>query len=207
MRRWVCMISVMQGLFFSVGAQDILKEQTSKVTTVEADRSITAYVLPVRREPTIDSDVTYYWFKAGKIYHTQGGYSGRLLNGHFSSFYLTKNLKEEGDFKKGIKSGLWRSWRESGILEKAAYYRKGQENGRFFTYDDSGVVKQIGRMKGGKFHGNVKTYVSQDSVTDVYYRNGAVAAKKKWLPRIGFVKPPKFFLQRGKDSQDLNRNK
>ncbi|WP_407427529.1 toxin-antitoxin system YwqK family antitoxin [Arcticibacter sp.] len=208
MRRWVCLISIMQGLFFTAGAQDLLKRQVSRVTTVEADRSITAYVFPVRREPAIDPDVTYYWFKAGTIHHTQGGYSGRLLNGHFSSFYLTKNLKEEGDFTNGVKSGLWRNWRENGILERTAYYRNGLENGRFFTYDDSGVVKQTGRMKDGKFHGNVKTYVSQDSVTTVYYRNGAVAAKKKWLPKIGFSKFPKIWLWRkAKDIKDINNNR
>lgn len=196
MKRWICLLGLMPGAFFTGAAQDILKEQTSKVTTVEANRTITAYVLPVRREPGIDPDVTYYWFKAGGIHHTQGGFSGRLLNGHFSSFYLTKNLKEEGDFKKGVKTGLWRSWRENGVLDRASSYRKGQENGRFFVYDDSGVVKQTGRMKDGKFHGNVKTYVRQDSMTNVYYRNGAVAVKKKWFPRLTLFKLPKIILHK-----------
>lgn len=202
------MISIMQSLFFTAGAQGLLKEQTSRVTTVEADRSITAYVLPVKREPVVDPDVTYYWFKAGRIHHTQGGFSGRLLNGHFTSFYLAKNLKEEGYFKKGVRSGLWRNWRENGILERAAYYRKGQENGRFVRYDDSGVVKQTGRMKDGKLHGYVKTYVSQDSVTNVYYKNGAVAVKKKLLPKVGFSKFPKISLRRkAKYIQDTKNNR
>lgn len=208
MRRWVCLISIMQGLLFPAGAQTVLEKQTSRVTTVEADHSITAYVLPIKREPVMDPDVTYYWFKAGRIHHTQRGYSGRLLNGHFSSFYLTKNLKEEGDFKKGIKSGFWRSWRENGILERSAYYRNGQENGRFFAYGDSGEVKQTGRMKDGKLHGNVKMYVSQDSVTNVYYKNGAMAVKKKLFPKVGFSKFPKISLRRkAKHIQDANNNR
>lgn len=208
MRRWVCLISILHGVCFTVAAQNILKEQTSKVTTVEPDGSVTAYVLPLRREPVIDPDVTYYWFKAGRIHKTQGGFSGRLLNGHFTSFYLTKNLKEEGDFKKGTKSGLWLSWLENGVLERTAYYRNGLENGRFFTYDDSGIVKQTGRMKRGKLHGNIKTYVTQDSVASVYYKNGAVAVKKKWLPKVSFFNLPKISLRRkAKHIQDTNNNR
>lgn len=194
MKVWVCLVGLIHGMFFTGAAQDILIEQTSKVTTVEADHSVTAYVFPVKREPVINPDVIYYWFKAGRIHHTQGGYSGSLLNGHFSSFYLTKNLKEEGDFKKGVKSGFWRSWRENGVLERSAYYKKGLEHGRFMIYNDSGVVRQSGRMKDGKLHGNVKTYFSQDSVTNVFYRNGEVTVRKKLLPSVGARKLlTKFF--------------
>jgi antitoxin component YwqK of YwqJK toxin-antitoxin module len=93
-------------------------------------------------------------------------------------------------------------------LERTAYYRNGLENGRFFTYDDSGVVKQTGRMKDGKLHGNVNTYVSQDSVTTVYYRNGSVGVKKKWLPKIGFSTFPKISLRKkAKHIPDTNNSR
>lgn len=63
-----------------------------------------------KKEVSAKQDRLYYWFKGGAIHSSEYGVSGELLDGEFEKFYLNNQLAEKGEFKKGLKEGLWKTW-------------------------------------------------------------------------------------------------
>jgi antitoxin component YwqK of YwqJK toxin-antitoxin module len=115
-------------LFFisgSVSAQKYQDYVLDKVRIVEPDKIIQAELIPITTEPGIKSDRFYYWYSSNKIHFSQGGFSGKLLNGVYYEYYLNKNLKEQGNFKKGLKNGTWKSWNEDGTLSPVSVWKNG----------------------------------------------------------------------------------
>lgn len=119
----------------------------------------------------------YYWLAGRQINVTSGGYSGKLLHGNFSSYYLNKQLKEQGEFKKGLKIGEWKQWSESGSLQGRINYSKGQKNGTFYRYNEKGILIEQGNYLNDKLDGKLKKYQGKDSVTVMRYRDGVVHQK------------------------------
>ena len=132
----------------------------------------TQHVQEIKHAP--EGNKFYYWYANNTISITQGGYSGRLLNGLYSDFFLDKNLKEEGTFDDGLKEGLWRSWFPGGLLESSLHYSKGILKGGFSRYASSGKLLQEGNYKNGKLHGSVINYDSSDSTQINKYKNGTL---------------------------------
>jgi len=97
----------------------------SQIRIVDTTQEIRADVLPMKTDPKIKNDRYYYWFLNNMIHSTQGGYNGQLLNGHYISFYPDKNLKEEGNFKKGLKDGEWKTWNRNGDLTNVTNWDEG----------------------------------------------------------------------------------
>jgi antitoxin component YwqK of YwqJK toxin-antitoxin module len=93
----------------------------------DSDKTIEAEYNPVEHLPSVKSNLFYYWYNASRVHATQGGYSGQLLNGLYTEYYLNRNLKEQGIFKKGLKDGLWKSWNQDGTLKQATNWNKGIE--------------------------------------------------------------------------------
>ena len=73
------------------------------------------------------NDRYYFWYMNKVIHSTQGGYTGQLLNGHYIAFYPDKNLKEEGNFKAGLKDGVWKTWDQKGNLNGVSNWDEGIE--------------------------------------------------------------------------------
>lgn len=84
----------------------------------------------------------YYWFKSGHIRVTQGSYYGKLLHGNYKVVDIDKHLLEEGQFKKGIKTGLWRTWYENGNLKSTWQRKHGLFKDRYIIreYDTTGKI-------------------------------------------------------------------
>jgi hypothetical protein len=91
----------------------------------EPDKTIVAETNEVSSAPTPKPGLFYFWYSANMIHSTQGGFSGTLLNGMYTEYYLNKNLKEQGIFKKGLKDGAWKSWKEDGTLSETVTWKKG----------------------------------------------------------------------------------
>lgn len=106
-------------------AQKVPDFGSNKVRIVQPDKIIEAETLPVASAPKPNAAFFYYWYSSNQIHCTQGGFSGRLLNGGYSEFYLTRNLKEQGAFYKGLKNGAWKSWNEEGRLMKTSRWKRG----------------------------------------------------------------------------------
>ena len=96
-----------------------------QVRLIDSTQEIRADIAPYKTEPKIRNDRYYFWYLNKVIHSTQGGYSGQLLNGHYISFYPDKNLKEEGDFKRGLKDGTWKTWNKKGDLITVATWDEG----------------------------------------------------------------------------------
>ncbi|WP_410221207.1 toxin-antitoxin system YwqK family antitoxin [Pedobacter sp.] len=131
----------------------------------------------------------YYWFSNGQIRSTQGGYSGKLIHGLYSDYYLNNQLKEQGYFNMGLKEGEWKSWNEAGSLKTRVNYRKGEANGTFYRYNTAGLLIEEGTYANGKINGKLKKYIRPDSVKVERYKNGIIAPqeennKQGWLKRL-----------------------
>jgi hypothetical protein len=84
-------------------------------------------IKPVNSPPRARPDRTYYWYDAGTIQATQGGFSGKLLNGSYDQYYRDKSLKEQGAFHKGLKVGTWKNWNRDGSLATITKWDKGKQ--------------------------------------------------------------------------------
>jgi len=138
-------------LFFISGyvhAQKLSDYGFDKVRIIEADRIIQAEIKPVDSDPGIKADRFYYWYDDNTIHASQGGFSGKLLNGLYVAYYLNHNLKEQGVFKKGLKDGIWKSWNEDGALGQVANWKNGmpasQRSASF--WDKLNILKRKGKQ-------------------------------------------------------------
>jgi len=97
----------------------------TQIRIVDSTQEIRADVLPYKKDPKKKNDRYYYWYLGNLIHSTQGGYNGQLLNGHYVAFYKDKSLKEEGDFKTGLKDGEWKTWNQKGDLTNVTTWDEG----------------------------------------------------------------------------------
>lgn len=123
------MKSILTALFLliscSLYAQNFPDDGLDKVRIVESDKVIKAEIKPLIAKPNPKTDRFYYWYSGNAIHHTQGGFSGDLLNGLYNEYYLNRNLKAQGTFKRGLKDGVWKSWNEDGTLKETATWKDG----------------------------------------------------------------------------------
>src|ERR1700735_4331532 len=54
-----------------------------QIRLVDTSQEIRADLLPYKSDPKIKNDRYYFWYLNDKIHSTQGGYNGKLLNGHY----------------------------------------------------------------------------------------------------------------------------
>lgn len=144
---------------------------------------------PDKSPQAIGMDVKYAWFSGNRINWTQGGYSGKLLDGPYSEFYENKALKTQGYFDMGLKSGEWKSWNEKGLPDSVANYSNGKLSGRFERYDASGGLLVKGKYRKGLINGKLERRVSADSVLVTRYKNGKISPEKPskikaWVKKI-----------------------
>lgn len=171
--------------------QSLLETAVYKHTINYADHKVVFQAQPEGRDLGFTAtDKKYWWFSNNQIKTTQGGFSGKLLHGLYSDFYLNNNLKEQGYFQMGLKEGEWKSWSEDGVLIEKNRYRNGEANGHFYKYDKQGQLLEEGRYKHGKINGQLKRYVSRDSLTISTYKDGILQPVKpaqtrsSWLGRL-----------------------
>lgn len=181
-----CLLVAFVGFINAVNAQKYSKDfLTHKVIVNQVDRSIVAYVKPVKSF-SLDNDKRYYWFSNNQINSTQGGFSGKLLNGDYKEFYPSKQLKESGYLNKGLKVGIWKNWDEKGNLKDEYSWGSGQKNGIYHKYDSIGKVQEFGRYKNDLLHGKQKRYDTA-GVSELLYKKGKVREPKK-IPTPKFLR-------------------
>ena len=150
----------------------------NKVRMYLSDKSVLAEINPVKNIGNIFTDRIYYWYGTNQINLTQGGYSGRLLNGIYLEYFLNKNIKISGYYDNGLKEGIWKSWDSDGILIDYYTWKKGQRNGNFKLFNGHGKIKEIGIYKDNLLEGWKKNYKSSDSVEVTYYKRGSIVNGK-----------------------------
>lgn len=133
----------------------------------------------------------YYWYKGNAVLHTQGDYSGRLLDDVYVEYYLSKAMKAKGEYRTGLKVGVWREWYPSGEIKEIVHWKNGLQKGKLFRYNQLGQLIEETSYKNGKMHGARKILVDNSWITEGY-RNGKKIVVKRDSLKVdeGFLKTP-----------------
>ncbi|HKG08721.1 MAG TPA: hypothetical protein VKB19_19785 [Pedobacter sp.] len=119
---------------------------------------------------------TYYWFDKGSINKSQGAYAGKVLHGQFRIYSReTKRPLQSGRFNRGLKTGRWLNWNNSGMLRQSELYKDGHLNGPLLKYDSLGIP-----------------------VDTLKFRNGRLLIKTNTSDSAGWFSRIKRFLKRSK---------
>ncbi|MCH5718184.1 toxin-antitoxin system YwqK family antitoxin [Niabella hibiscisoli] len=138
---------------------------------VRIDSSDRSYIFQVTDDNRrTNQGLFYYWFKSGRIHKTQGGYYGKLLHGNYKVVDRDRHLLEEGQFKKGQKTGLWRSWYTDGVLQSTRRKRFGFWNNSYAIkeYDANGNTIKSGFENKDLFTGYQVNLQGDSSVVTRY---------------------------------------
>ena len=128
----------------------------------------------------IKKDRLYFWFKGGAVHSANAGANGLLLDKMFTKTFHSNQLAEQGVFKKGLKSGLWKEWHENGELKTEHYYKSGRKQGKFLLYDENGGLIEKGYYKRNLKDGKWVNFVNKDTI---FYKRGVPKEKKKKLTK------------------------
>ncbi|MGJ1447712.1 toxin-antitoxin system YwqK family antitoxin [Sphingobacterium spiritivorum] len=167
-------------LVFSSGAQKRQEVQYNRFTINGEDGSKQTFFAEDKRINS-KSDRLYSWYASNKITLTEGGFSGKLLNGEYTRYYPNKNLAEKGIFKFGLRNGLWRSWSSEGLLTKESNWIEGIETGAFVQYNSDGKQEKKGELKNGKLHGAIQLFSGSDSTSVQYYNEGKSISEEEYI--------------------------
>lgn len=129
----------------------------------------------------------YAWYQKQIVLHTQGAWSGKLLQGKYESFYPNHNLLEQGNYEKGWKVGIWKQWYANGSLKEQVVWKKGLKHGAFEVFDVSGQLVEKGMYRNGRLHGHFSNF-SNGEETKVKYRKDKVIVKKPKSNLFNFFK-------------------
>lgn len=124
---------------------------------------------------TPKTNKTYYWFKGGAVHSAQGGIVGALLHDKYIKMYHNNQLAEQGEFKKGLKIGIWKTWYPSGVIETTQNWSNGLKSGKYYHYDENGFLDVKGKYKNDQKQGKWIDYIKEESVV---YKKGVVVIKK-----------------------------
>lgn len=123
----------------------------------------------------------YYWFKGGVIHSSQAGITGELLDDKFIKMYHSNQLAEQGEFKNGLKVGLWKTWHPNGKIQTIQYWSNGLKSGDYYCYDENGVMTVKGKFNHDIQIGKWIDYTKQDTLV---YRKGIVVVKKTKVSKV-----------------------
>lgn len=178
MRKRCLFFMVLIGFETAVYAQSYSIESMLKSyrhTINYADHKLSFQVLENNRKiPAIAITKKYYWYGNNKLNVTEGGYSGKLLNGTFADFYVNGNLKEQGMFKLGLKNGKWLAWDSSGKSTSYSTFKNGVLDGVFRKYGNNGEILEVGKYSDGRLQGKMLKYSGPDSIVVTRYKNGVL---------------------------------
>lgn len=183
----------------AVKAQKQPEFDPSKIRITEPGRTIIAHT-GTDKITVSHHDRIYFWYGSNAIHQTEGGFSGRLLNGQYQEFYADKNLREQGEFKDGLKDGVWQSWSENGLLKEFVNWKAGQKHGDFEFYNADGNLLQSGKYKHNLFDGKIRNYKGTDSVQVVKYKAGKLITETPGKTSL-WQKVKHFRLKKNKPAQ------
>jgi len=192
MQRYLFFFLLIGSVFSSKAQSNAAKFDPEKYmhNIAYADHKITFQAQPIKKQlSTVDPDKSYYWFAAGEIHVTQGSYSGKLLHGVFTDYYLNGQLKEQGHFDLGLKDGEWNMWTADGSLISKINYKAGIADGPYFKYGNDGKLVEEGYYNNAQTNGKLKTLNDSTWVTTNYKNGVAVVPKarpeqKSWFKRL-----------------------
>jgi hypothetical protein len=142
------------------------------------DTSIAFDVCAANPVISVNENSSYSWYANGKIMETKGGFSGKLLDGRYMSFFENNNLKERGIYIKGRKEGKWMKWHPNGRINEISYWRMGVKQGKYVLYNDLGQRMLNAHFKHDKLNGTLISYEKDKVLTRTKYKNGMETSPK-----------------------------
>lgn len=141
------------------------------------DYTIKTSVSNATKKINVKESLTYFWYSSNKIIQTKGDYDGKLVDGPYTSFYLSSSLKEKGNFKKGVKDGKWISWYENGKINEIINWSRGRRSGEYKKFDANELVSVTAYYKNDKLNGIQTIYTNGEIDKKIKYRNGKEVIK------------------------------
>jgi len=134
----------------------------------------------------------YYWYDNREIGKNQGGFQGDLLNGAYQAIDRDNKLIHQGNFKKGLRSGIWKKWSVNGNLISVKEYKIGLLNGKVKSFrEEDGTLRSIERYRNGLKHGKQEEFLSDGSIRVSYFLRGKEKLPKEKKEKVEKVKPEK----------------
>jgi antitoxin component YwqK of YwqJK toxin-antitoxin module len=155
------------------------KQETYTVNLSNRDSAVKASIYYDKKEVSAKPDRYYAWYGSNKITSTQGGYEGRLLHGTYISFYPDNNLKQKGQYKKGMKNKEWLSWYENGNIREISRWKNGCRDGKQSSFDRKGNLTETAIYRSGKLNGKYVLFNEGKAETVKKYKNGTERLAKE----------------------------
>jgi hypothetical protein len=131
------------------------KYHNRSIITQSGDTVIQANILTGDLQLKLDPKKRYFWYTKGQIHSNYGGVGGKLFHGTYQA-YLNNTLVVSGQFKEGLKSGLWNSWYLTGNLREISNWSDGCLDGKYYYYSENRILEKRGTYKNGTFHSNLR---------------------------------------------------
>lgn len=155
------------------------KQATFSVDINHPDSSVHTSVLVSAGRIKPNQTATYHWYGSGEIHTTDGGFSGRLLHGPYTSYFPDRNLKAQGQFDRGLKQGQWITWYPTGRIHEIIHFSKGVIDGEHEVYGiDGNLTSRIYYWNGQK-HGKTTFFSRDNSDSVIVYKHGVQVVKKQ----------------------------
>ncbi len=170
------------------------KKKTYTIYVNYPDYTLKADVLAEPLKKHAEKEIDYYWYTSNKIIHTRGGYEGKVLNGSYTSFYISGNLKEKGSYKNGMKHGEWTSWFENGNIREIILWKNGLKQGSVKSFDEQGNLLLVSQFKKGLLNGQ-----------QLIYEDNKLSSKKKFRRGQEIIPPVKKETKTNKDNSKQDK--
>lgn len=148
-------LKLLISLLVLIGLQSFSQDKIALRHTVTDSTTADFYIQLDDEKVKFNDTLIYFWFKSQKIHNSQGASSGNLLNGPYSCYYHSGQIKERGEFKDGLKNGEWKTWFESGQIKSVLNFEMGILSGEFKIYSEQGELISTGQYKSGRYHGDI----------------------------------------------------
>jgi antitoxin component YwqK of YwqJK toxin-antitoxin module len=156
-----------------------LPETTNSFTIAKADSVIKGSLATEQKRIAYDNTKYYHYLLNQEVKVTQGGASGKLLNGKYEVFDKQMSILKSGSLKDGLKIGEWKDWHTNGSLKRRVQYKRGVEHGHYFEYNSQGRLRITGKFKNGLKHGIAKELdVDGKVISYIIYKNGFIVPNK-----------------------------
>ena len=103
--------------------------------------------------------------KKNKLYYAEG--ETEPFSGYHEEYWESGVLKETGDYKDGLKEGLWRCYFENGILFEVGLYKSGKVEGHWKLYFPDGQLSADLHFRDGKLDGYCEYFRADGSSEEI----------------------------------------
>lgn len=118
---------------------------------------------------TLDGEFVEYDEEGIEV--TKGNFVEGSEEGHW--MYRRNKAIEEGDYYDGMRTGIWKSWYEEGVICSEIEYDQDLMNGKYTIYYENHVIKRMGRCVNGERDGTWYEYEdSGELVLTTQYKDG-----------------------------------